>query len=162
MPLARRAEVPQSFKTLPRRLATALSVALVLAGGVALAQSDLIVDPWKRVLSGKAPAPSVPVAPQAAKPQRADSGWFEEERPAATAPKPVVEPGPSLLVRDPWAPAPPSRASALPAPAPVAEEAPHPLHPSNWARVVPEIIDPWGPRRLVAYRDPLIVDPWAN
>jgi hypothetical protein len=43
-----------------------------------------------------------------------------------------------------------------------AEEPPQPHHPSNWARVLPEIIDPWGPRRLAAYRDPLIVDPWPN
>jgi hypothetical protein len=28
--------------------------------------------------------------------------------------------------------------------------------------VLPEIIDPWGPRAAVAYRDPLIVDPWRN
>jgi hypothetical protein len=143
-----------------RRLATALSVAVVLAGGVALAQSDLIVDPWTRVLAGKAPAPTVPAAPEASKPSRAD-GWFDEAGPTAPL-TPVVEPvapaSGELLTERPERAAP---AAPSPAPAPIAE-APHPLHPSNWARVVPEIIDPWGPRRLAVYRDPLIVDPWQN
>lgn len=150
---------------LSRRFAAALSVALVFGGGVALAQSDLIVDPWKRVLAGEVKAPAVPAAPEAGKAPREDSGWFDDETRAAGAPKPepskpVVEPsGPPLVhAPNPWVDAP---ARATPA-APVAPEAPRVLRASSWARVVPEIIDPWGPQRLVAYRDPLIVDPWAN
>jgi hypothetical protein len=169
VPLARAAGRPQLIGVLSRRLATALSVAVVLAGGAALAQADLIVDPWKRVLAGKAPAPAVPVAPERKPGQRADSGWFEGKE-SAPAPRPVVEPwSPPVgeTVTDPWAPraavapqAPPL--APAPAPAPIVREPPSPLHASNWARVLPEIIDPWGPRRLAAYRDPLIVDPWPN
>ena len=133
---------------------------------MALAQADLIVDPWKRVLAGKAPAPAVPTPRQAPRPQRADNGWLDDGERAAAAPKPVVEPwAPVEMLPDPWAtpaPAPPAAAPPPRAPEPATAEAPHPLHPSNWARVVPEIIDPWGPGRLAVYRDPLIVDPWQE
>lgn len=132
----------------------------MLAGGVALAQSDLIVDPWKRVLARKAPVPEAPAAP---KQQRVDSGWFDEAPRVTAEPKPVVRPlAPGavvLLATDPREEPAPASAPASPPPAPVAAPS-HPLHPSSWARVVPEIIDPWGPRKLAVYRDPVIVDPW--
>jgi hypothetical protein len=143
---------------LSRRFAAALSVAVVLAGGAALAQSDLIVDPWTRVLASKAPVTPVPVTPAEPKQQRGASGWFDDAPRVAAAPEPVVEPlapGAVVLAADPWV----ERAPAAPPPAPVAAPS-HPLHPSSWARVVPEIIDPWGPRKLAVYRDPVIVDPW--
>jgi hypothetical protein len=112
------------------------------------------VDPWKRVITGKAPAATLPAPVVGAPtPRRADSGWFGDGERAAVAPKPVVEPR--------------TRPSPVPDPTPrtldpAAAAAPHPLHPTHWVRVVPEIIDPWGPGRLAAYQDPLIVDPWQN
>jgi hypothetical protein len=135
---------------------------------VALAQADLIVDPWKRVLAGKAPAPAVPAAPEPKAAQRADGVRLDGTASAPTH-RPVVEPwSPPAgeTIADPWAPRPQvvpiGPAPMAPVPTPVADEMRHPLHASNWARVLPEIIDPWGPRRLAAYRDPLIVDPWPN
>lgn len=141
-----------------------MAVALVLAGGVALAQSDLIVDPWTRVIAGKAAVPAVPAAvvpPRKA--ARADNGRSEEAA-RREAPRPVVEPwNPPVAdaIPDPWVARTPAAAPPGP-PTTAVEEAPHSLHASNWARVLPEIIDPWAPRPLAAYRDPLIVDPWAN
>jgi hypothetical protein len=146
------------MEALSRRFAAALSAAVVLAGGVAFAQSDLIVDPWKRALVGSVPAAAGPVAPATPNQQRADSGWFDDAPGVAVAPKSVVRPrapGAVVLAADPWV----ERAPAAPPPAPLAAP-PQPLHPGSWARVVPEIIDPWGPRKLAVYRDPVIVDPW--
>jgi hypothetical protein len=139
-----------------RRSAAALSVAVVLVGGAALAQSDLIVDPWQGMLVDQA----TPV-PQAPQPARADDGWYDGVSTPA-APRPVVEPMgpvPSEASADwPERTRPASPLAPPPAPAPTVNAA-HPLH---WARVVPEIVDPWGPRKLAVYRDPLIVDPWQD
>jgi hypothetical protein len=150
---------------LSRRFAAALSVAVVLAGGAALAQSDLIVDPWKRVLSGKAPTPLVPRALEGSKGEPTDVGGRDEGTRAAAEPKPGRERSAPLaadLVVEPWPPRlVPVAAPLLPGAAAVVE-APPALHPTNWARVVPEIVDPWGPGRIAVYRDPLIVDPWAH
>jgi hypothetical protein len=70
-----------------------------------------------------------------------------------------------VMLPDPWvvrpAASPASKVTSSVA-APTAELDAGPLHPGQWARVVPEIIDPWGPERLAAYRDPLIRDPWAH
>jgi hypothetical protein len=140
-----------------RRSAAAFSVAVVLVGGAALAQSDLIVDPWQGALSGKAPARFVP---DVSRPAGADDGWYDGAS-TSSVPRPVVEPMapiPSELLAD-WPERAP-RSSPLappPAPAPTAN-VPQKL---PWARVVPEIVDPWSPRKLAVYRDPLIVDPWA-
>jgi hypothetical protein len=135
-----------------------LSVAVVLVGGAALAQSDLIVDPWQGVPVGKATPPSVPEVLQ---PAGADDGWYDGASTSA-APRPVVEPVgpiPSELLADwPERTRPASSLTPPPAPTPTA----NPAHPLHWARVVPEIIDPWGPRKLAVYRDPLIVDPWQD
>jgi hypothetical protein len=114
------------------------------------------VDPWQRALAAQAP--------------RSDSGWFDrpERAPVARAVVAPWLPSSGQGIADPWAPRPrvapagpvPPALSPFPEPAPKAT--PRPLHASNWARVLPEIIDPWGPRSAVAYRDPLIVDPWRN
>lgn len=140
-----------------------LSVAVLLAGGAALAQADLIVDPWKRVFSGKAPAPAVAVVVHAPKASPStDSGWLDDTAKNTAAPAPILAPWPvGESISDPWVRRAPDAAPATP-PAPARAGAPRGLHASNWARVLPEIIDPWGPRRLAAYQDPLIVDPWPN
>jgi hypothetical protein len=140
---------------LSRRFAAALFAAVLLVGGVALAQSDLIVDPWARARPEKAPATSKAVeTPNAG---RADDGWLDAAPKAASR-----QPAPAPRLRlAPWPEAEPAATPPVTATAPAAPST-HRLHPTHWARVVPEIIDPWGPSRLAVYRDPLIVDPWAR
>jgi len=145
-------------------------VAAVLGlAGLALAQDDLIVDPWKRVVVAavgeRRPLPSVSdrVAPR---PLGAAS------RPKASSSKPSVVPiGPPLTLAkdppsvvpvalthdeifDPWAsPAAPADASGTTAPR---------AGRRGWAFEITEIVDPWSKGPLAAVTDPLIVDPWAR
>jgi hypothetical protein len=64
------------------------------------------------------------------------------------APAPATD-----LVVDPWV------RTAAPGRGGLAQHA----SPSDWAREIREIIDPWANGPLaVASRDPLIVDPWAR
>lgn len=129
----------------------------VLAGaGVAVAQSDWVVDPW----SSSSQTPSG---------QRASEGdltpvsqthsaarWFGE-LPVEWADPRSTEP------TDPWAKGAsnaPTEVMLASSQAPVAAVS----APGAWAKPVPLVVDPWAPARVRA-RPPavdLLVDPWAQ
>jgi len=154
------------------RFVTASSILAVLGlAGLAMAQDDLVVDPWKRVVNvvaGKsepvpvaehgAPRPigvaSFPIEPPKSKPAVVPIG-----PPLALAQEPwgVVPVGPPTHdeVFDPWASvAPNGRGTSRPVTARGGRR--------DWAVEINEIIDPWSKGPLAAVTDPLIVDPWAR
>jgi hypothetical protein len=68
-----------------------------------MAQADLIVDPWKRVFSGKT-AVRAPAPPDTSKEAARADGWFADTDRTAT-PRPVVEPWVPItgdVIADPW------------------------------------------------------------
>jgi hypothetical protein len=141
-----------------------LTAALLFGGGSALAQADLIVDPWARVLASKAVTPREQAALPPNAPGRARHLEVESPIAPVTAARPGIEPSGPLVetTPDPWVTREPASRITRPGASPEGDFARRPLEPNGWARVVPEIIDPWGPERLAVYRDPLILDPWAN
>jgi hypothetical protein len=153
------------------RFVTASSISAVLGlAGLAMAQDDLVVDPWKRVanvVAGKSEAP--PVAEPAA-PRPIGVASFPIEPPKA---KPTVVPiGPPLaLAQEPWGVVPigpPGHDEIFDPWANVANG--HGMSRPvtarsgrrDWAVEINEIIDPWSKGPLAAVTDPLIVDPWRH
>jgi hypothetical protein len=160
-----------------RRFLSAPTLIAVLGlGGLALAQDGLIVDPWKRTVPNAVNAPPAPAGADRTRPT--GGGMGSQGEPVISAPSvvtPSIEPlGPPLLARvDPWGVVPVgpvftdeivdpwkgSHLSALGAP----ERAPARRRgPTDWARAIEEIIDPWAEGPLAVVTDPLIVDPWAR
>jgi hypothetical protein len=140
---------------------------VIFAGGSALAQADLIVDPWARLRPMQAMMPAVQRPAETLDPGSSEPPGLVTSGPPAVRSEPIIEaPGPlGVMLPDPWVVRPvasPASKVTSSVAAPTAELDAGPLHPEQWARVVPEIIDPWGPGRLAAYRDPLIRDPWAH
>jgi hypothetical protein len=135
------------------------------AGGLALAQDGLIVDPWTHAVSGLfASPPTVLHTPTRAV---GVASFSAEAHVAAPA---VVPVGPPLVDApvDPWVtlsfgPAAPTESIVDPwAGTPArSSSGDHPLA-TDWAFRIREIVDPWarGPVAM-AERDPMIVDPWA-
>jgi hypothetical protein len=156
------------------RLFSAPSVAAVLGlGGLAMAQDDLIVDPWKRAVSSvlesrRTTAP----ANDRTRPVGVASFRVDDEPGAKTGPA-VVPLGPPLnLAVDPWAVVPveptfsdrvvdPWAGSRLSSSQTARVAAMRRGH-SDWAREIDEIIDPWAKGPLAVVTDPLIIDPWAR
>jgi hypothetical protein len=148
-------------------LAAVLGVA-----GLAMAQDDLIVDPWKRALSSLlAPWPADP-APGVDRTRHAPSAALS---PITTKAAPAVVPvGPPLsLSTEPWGVLPVGPAKdgvvdpwAEPRAATLASVPSHPVATrrgrADWAREIDEIVDPWSQGPLAAATDPLIIDPWAR
>jgi hypothetical protein len=153
------------------RLVTASSILAVLGlAGLAMAQDDLVVDPWRRVVNvvaGTSAAPSVAEPPA---PRPIGVASFPIERPQA---KPSVVPiGPPLaLAKEPW--------GIIPLGPPTHDEVFDPWAGAarsgrtnqlatarsarrDWAVEINEIIDPWSKGPLAAVTDPLIVDPWRR
>lgn len=129
----------------------------ILAGaGVAVAQSDWVVDPWS--LPATQQASSVqPAAPAGAAP--AAEGRFGE-LPAEWADPRSTEP------TNPWSSRPVSAASSPSESAGTGAQTPLTgvSAPGAWAKPVPLVVDPWAPTH-VRTRAPavdLIVDPWAR
>ncbi len=135
-----------------------------------MAQDDLIVDPWKRVVTvvaGEREAPPV-AARTVSRPIGVAS--FPIESPKA---KPTVVPiGPPLaLAKDPWAVAPvgpPTHDEIFDPWASAASSGRTKslgtarLGRRDWAVEINEIVDPWSKGPLAAVTDPLIVDPWRR
>jgi hypothetical protein len=159
------------------RLFSAPSLAAVLGlGGLAMAQDDLIVDPWRHAISSALASATTP-SPGADRTTRpVGVAAFPIEEPGLSAPGPSVEPlGPPLnLATDPWTVAPveptvtdrvadPWAGTRLGAKDQRAERhsVAHRGH-TDWAREIDEIVDPWSKGPLAVINDPLIVDPWAR
>lgn len=154
------------------RLVTASPILAVLGlAGLAMAQDDLVVDPWKRVVSVVAGKSSAPAVAERSPPRPIGVASFPIEAPKS---KPTVVPiGPPLAlakdpwgvvpveppthdeVFDPWASTPPANPSSSRL---VSARAGH----RDWAVEIDEIIDPWSKGPLAAVTDPLIVDPWRH
>lgn len=150
------------------RLVSGPAVLAVLGlAGLAMAQDDLIVDPWQRVVAAvvgprSTPAPAVP----AARPVGVASFPIDDPKPKPTvvpvgpplarAPSRVTPLGPVTPdgIVDPWAGAPPA--------ARVNGRTATRSNQRDWAFEIDEIVDPWSKGPLVAFTDPLIVDPWAR
>jgi hypothetical protein len=146
-------------------------LAVLGLAGLAMAQDDLVVDPWKRVVgvvAGKSEAPAVAVR---SAPRPIGVASFPIESPKA---KPTVVPiGPPLVAaKDPWGVVPvgpPTHdeifdpwASAAPNGRHTSDLAPARTGRRDWAVEINEIIDPWSKGPLAAVTDPLIVDPWRR
>ncbi|HEV8548702.1 MAG TPA: hypothetical protein VGQ57_06740 [Polyangiaceae bacterium] len=152
------------------RLGSMRWVAAVLGvGGLALAQDELIVDPWHHAVS--ALFPPTPAPARSASLPIGVASFPIEARPSPR----VVPVGPPLHqeIVDPSAAMPvgaivPVDAAVDPWVTPPTAAAGHPLlgrhaSPSDWATEIREIVDPWSKGPLaVAARDPAIVDPWAH
>jgi hypothetical protein len=153
------------------RLITVSSIVAVLGlAGLAMAQDDLVVDPWKRAVNAVADPTAAPPVAERSAPRPVGVASFPIETPEV---KPAVVPiGPPLAygkdpvavvpvgppthdeIFDPWARAAPgghgvSRVASV-------------RSGRDWAVEINEIIDPWSKGPLAAVTEPLIVDPWAQ
>jgi hypothetical protein len=161
----------QSWMVRKVRLLSGPSLLAVLGfGGLALAQSGLIVDPWKRPVTlvvGTKPAPPA-VLHRSAQDAPVLAPFPEEpnRKPAVvpigpplnlTNESPVVPLGPFTHdeIFDPWAS---TRSDATTSARSVATTGGR----RDWAFEINEIVDPWSRGPLAAVTDPLIVYPWAR
>ena len=138
------------------RVGLFIGSAILAGAGVAVAQSDWVVDPWSSSTTQQA-SPAQLAAQAGVTP--ASEGWFDE-LPAEWADPRSTEP------TNPWssspssAPAAPAEAAHAGAQTPLASVS----APGAWAKPVTLVVDPWAPAR-VRTRAPavdLIVDPWAR
>jgi hypothetical protein len=145
-------------------------IAVLGLGGLALAQEGFIVDPWKRAAPSAVNAPPLPVGADRTQP----AGEIRSQGEPVSA-GPSVEPvGPPLIVTvDPWGVVPlapvftdgivdPWQASHLSSRGATERSPARRRGPTDWARAIEEIIDPWAKGPLAVVTDPLIVDPWAR
>jgi len=136
------------------RVGLFIGSAILAGAGVAVAQSQWVVDPW----SSSTTTPSEQRATEA-RLTPASQGWFGElpvewADPRSTEP---TDPWSRTVPTNPGSPREAVLAAAQPTLAGVST-------PGAWAKPVPLIVDPWAPARVRA-RPPavdLIVDPWAR
>jgi len=125
----------------------------ILAGaGVAVAQSDWVVDPWSSPTTQQASSTQGGVTP-------APEGWFDE-RPTEWVDPRSTEPTNPWSSSAPGALSSPSKAAHADAQTPL----PSVSAPGAWAKPVPLVVDPWAPAHVKtpAPAVDLIVDPWAR
>ena len=139
------------------RVGLLVGSAILAGAGVAVAQSDWVVDPWSSPATAQESSSVQLTARAGVTP--ASQGWFGE-LPVEWADPRSTEP------TNPWS----SSAASVPgspsksAPAGAQTPLPGGTAPGAWAKPVPLVVDPWAPAR-VRTRAPavdLIVDPWAQ